>query len=432
MGEILFFAISSEADDPLTLRTIADTTVRRRLLAVPGVSQVTPIGGAERQFQVIAHPDRLRANDVSLTELLDAVRGASQNTSAGIYTEGAQEYVLEAIGRVRNAEEIGDTVVALRGERSVLVRDVADVREGAAFKRGEGSRSGKPAVIVGVQKQPGANTIEVTARLDRAARRAAAGAAAGHDDRPADLPQADFIEVAVDNVDRRAARRRRPRHRHRAALPGELPRRGHHADGDAAVAGGRGPGAARVRRQHQHDDARRHGDRHRRARGRCDHRRGERGAPAARERSAAARASGCPRRSSCATRRSRSASSIVFATVIIVLVFLPVFGLSGVEGRLLTPLAFAYIVALLASLAVAIVVTPALCVAFLPQRRVDPARTRRLAGARAQGAVRTRPAAARSIIRAWSSAAPLVLLVAAGVALTRAGTRSCRSSTKAA
>ena len=109
MGEILFFAISSDADDPLTLRTIADTTVRRRLLAVPGVSQVTPIGGAERQFQVIAHPDALRANNVSLTELLDAVRGASQNTSAGIYTEGAQEYVLEAIGRVRTPEEIGET-----------------------------------------------------------------------------------------------------------------------------------------------------------------------------------------------------------------------------------------------------------------------------------------------------------------------------------
>src|SRR6187399_1886326 len=88
MGEILFFAISSEQDDPLTLRTMADTTVRRRLLAIPGVSQVTPIGGAERQFQAVAHPDALRANNISLTELLSSVRSASQNTSAGIYTEG--------------------------------------------------------------------------------------------------------------------------------------------------------------------------------------------------------------------------------------------------------------------------------------------------------------------------------------------------------
>src|SRR5574339_921422 len=108
MGEILFFAISSEQNDPLTLRTLADTVVRRRLLAVAGVSQVTPIGGAERQFQVVAHPDLLRANSITVNELLDAVRGASQNTSAGIYVEGPQEYVLQTIGRARNAEEIGD------------------------------------------------------------------------------------------------------------------------------------------------------------------------------------------------------------------------------------------------------------------------------------------------------------------------------------
>src|SRR3954452_6656845 len=130
MGEILFFAISSDRQDQLELRTIADTVVRRRLLAVAGVSQVTPIGGAERQYQVIAHPEQLRANNVSLTELLDAVKGASQNTSAGVYAEGPQEYVLQAVGRVRNPEEIGETVVALRGGRSVLVRDVADVKEG--------------------------------------------------------------------------------------------------------------------------------------------------------------------------------------------------------------------------------------------------------------------------------------------------------------
>src|SRR5438477_5879719 len=115
MGEILFFALSSDAPDPLTLRTVTDTVVRRRLLAVAGVSQVTPIGGAERQYQVIAHPGLLRANRVSVTELLDAVRGASQNTSAGVFTEGPQEYVLQAIGRVRRPDEIGETVVAMRG-----------------------------------------------------------------------------------------------------------------------------------------------------------------------------------------------------------------------------------------------------------------------------------------------------------------------------
>ena len=200
MGEILFFAISSDRDDPLTLRTTADTVVRRRLLAVPGVSQVTPIGGAERQFQVIAHPDQLRANSISVTELLDAVRGASQNTSAGIYMEGPQEYVLQTIGRARTPEEIGDSVVALRGDRSVLVRDIADVREGAALKRGEGSRNGKPAVIVGVQKQPGANTVELTARLDRELDALQRELPPGMTIDRKIFRQADFIEVAVGNV----------------------------------------------------------------------------------------------------------------------------------------------------------------------------------------------------------------------------------------
>src|SRR6187397_54804 len=365
MGEILFFALSSETVDPLTLRTVADTVVRRRLLAVPGVSQVTPIGGAERQFQVIAHPDALRANNISLTELLSAARGASENTSAGVYTEGAQEYVLEAVGRVRTSEEIGETVVALRGTRSVLVRDVADVREAAAFKRGEGSRSGKPAVIVGVQKQPGANTINVTERLDREL-----------DTLQQELPpdvkidrrifrQADFIQVAVDNVvdalrngailvivvvllflaNVRAAGITL------TAMPlslaaAVLALRAFGVGINTMTLGGMAIAIGAlvddaiidvenvVRRLRENQMK-----------------------PIEERRSA----SDIVRDATLEIR-----SSIVFATVIIVLVFLPVFGLTGIEGRLLTPLAFAYIVALLASLAVAIVVTPALCYAFLP------------------------------------------------------------------
>ncbi len=420
MGEILFFVITSEADDPLTLRTIADTTVRRRLLAVPGVSQVTPIGGAERQFQVIAHPERLRANDISLTELLSAVRAASQNTSAGIYTEGAQEYVLEAVGRVRNADQLGETVVALRGERSVLVRDVADVREGAAFKRGEGSRSGKPAVIVGVQKQPGANTIDVTALLDRQLDLLKEELPHGMTIDRRIFRQADFIEVAVDNVIRalldggllviavvvlflsngRAAAVTL------TALPLSLAAailalRAFGASINTMTLGGMAIAIGALV-----DDAivdvenvvRRLRENH------------------ARPPDAQLPTSVIVREATLEIR-----SSIVFATIIIVLVFLPVFGLSGIEGRLLTPLAFAYIVALLASLAVAIVVTPALCVAFLPhaasiQRGHDGWLTRVLKARYARDLPRLidRP----GLIVGGA----LVLLVAAGIALTRAGT----------
>jgi CzcA family heavy metal efflux pump len=368
MGEILFCAISSDTDDPLTLRTVADTVVRRRLLAVSGVSQVTPIGGAERQFQVVAHPDHLRANSIAVNELLDAVRGASQNTSAGIYVEGPQEYVLQTIGRVRTPEEIGESVVALRGDRSVLVRDVADVREGPALKRGEGSRSGKPAVIVGVQKQPGANTIELTARLDRELDALQNALPRGMTIDRRIFRQADFIEVAVDNVIKalrdggllvvvivilflanfRAAAITL------TAIPLSLAAavlvlRAFGATINTMTLGGMAIAIGALV-----DDAI------------IDVENVVR-----RLRENASKPVEQQRRTADVVRDAtlEIRTSIVFATVIIVLVFLPIFGLAGVEGRLLTPLAFAYIVSLLASLAVAVIVTPALCFAFLPGAR---------------------------------------------------------------
>jgi len=420
MGEILFFAISSDTADPLTLRTLADTTVRRRLLAIAGVSQVTPIGGAERQYQVVAHPEQLRASNISLTELLDAVRGASQNTSAGVYTEGPQEYVLQAIGRVRNPAEVGETVVALRGGRPVLVRDVADVREGAAFKRGEGSRNGKPAVIIGVQKQPGANTIEVTARLDRELDRLQQEMPPGVSIDRRIFRQADFIEVAVDNVVKalrdggllviivvllflanvRAAAITL------TAIPLSLAAailvlRAFGATINTMTLGGMAIAIGalvddaiidveNVVRRLRENQARPEGLRRPDAEIVLD-----------------------------ATLEVRT--SIVFATVIIVLVFLPVFGLAGVEGRLLTPLALAYIVALLASLGVAIVVTPALSSAFLPRARsIAAGHDGWLSRTLKHALSRTLP---HALDHPWTVMTLSALLVAAAVAgLTRTGT----------
>src|SRR4029077_1081212 len=420
MGEILFFAISSEHDDPLTLRTVADTVVRRRLLAVSGVSQVTPIGGAERQYQVVAHPDQLRANNISLTELLTAVRGASQNTSAGVYTEGSQEYVLEAIGRARTPQEIGESLVALRGTRSVLVRDLADVREGAAFKRGEGSRNGKPAVIVGVQKQPGANTIELTARLDRELDRLQTELPKGMTIDRKIFRQADFIEVAVDNVVKalrdggilviivvllflanlRAAAITL------TAMPLSLAAailvlRAYGATINTMTLGGMAIAIGALV-----DDAI------------IDVENVVRRLRENRAKPVEARR---PDAEIVLNATIEIRTSIVFATVIIVLVFLPVFGLAGVEGRLLTPLALAYIVALLASLGVAIVVTPALAFAFLPgARSILKGHEGWLARVLKARYSRDLPVALNHprLVMAISAA----LLAAAGVAATRMGT----------
>src|SRR5215218_9490054 len=425
MGEILFFAISSDTHDPLTVRTIADTVVRRRLLAIAGVSQVTPIGGAERQYQVVAHPDQLRANEISLTELLDAVRGASENTSAGVYVEGPQEYVLQAVGRVRSPEEIGESVVALRGGRSVLVRDLAVVREGGALKRGEGSRNGKPAVIVGVQKQPGANTIELTYRLDRELEAIQHELPAGMIIDRKIFRQADFIEVAVENVVKalrdggilvilvvlaflanlRAAAITL------TAMPLSLAAailmlRAFGSSINTMTLGGMAIAIGALV-----DDAiidvenvvRRLRENHAR--------------PAEQQRPVAE----VVREATLEIR-----TSIVFATVIIVLVFLPIFGLAGVEGRLLTPLAFAYIVSLLASLVVAIFVTPALCFAFLPHARSIEgghdgwlSRTLKTRFARMLPSALDRPGVVIAIA--------LVLLAGAVFAITRPGTSLAKS-----
>ena len=423
MGEVLFFALSSEDPynaDAMALRTVADTVIRRRLLAIPGVSQVTPTGGDERQFQVVGHPQAMREHEVSLTELLDAVRGASENASAGIYVEGPQEFVLQAVGRVRTVDELGDSVVAVRGARPVLVRDVADVREGPGLKRGEGSRNGVAAVIIGVQKQPDANTIEVTARLDQALDALAAELPAGMTIDRRIFRQADFIQVAVDNVI--GALRDggllvvlvvvlflaslRASAISLTAIPlslaaAVLAMRAFDVSINTMTLGGMAIAIGALV-----DDAiidvenvvRRL--------------RENRLKPESERRPAAVVVGD-------GTFEIRT--SIVFATAIIILVFLPVFGLTGVEGRLLAPLAFAYIVALAASLLVAVVVTPALCAAFLPRSRtIISGREPWLARTLKRGFTRILPAALNR--PNWVLAVSLALLLAAGVATTAFGT----------
>jgi CzcA family heavy metal efflux pump len=328
--------------------------------------------------------------------------------------------VLQAVGRVRTPSEIGESVVAVRGNRPILVRDIAEVREGAAFKRGEGSRNGKPAVIVGVQKQPGANTLELTARLDRELDAIQADLPTGMTIDRKIFRQADFIEVAVGNVigalrdggilvivvvllflaNLRAAAITL------TAMPLSLAAailvlRAFGATINTMTLGGMAIAIGALV-----DDAiidvenvvRRLRENH----ARPEHER----RPAleiVRD----------------ATLEIRT--SIVFATVIIVLVFLPIFGLAGVEGRLMTPLAFAYIVSLLASLVVAIIVTPALSYAFLSKASsIERGHDGWLATRLKNGFARVLPPALNhpGVVIAASLA---LLLIAAG-GITRMGT----------
>ena len=377
MGEILFLSLTSPHHGLLELRTVAGTQIRRRLLAIPGVAQVTPIGGDVRQYQVILAPERLRAFGLSAAEVARALQETNENVAAGVLVHGAQETIVEGIGRARTPEDIGATVVALRDDAPVRVSDLGTVAVGAAFQRGVGAAARRrpdgqpilePGVIIAVQKQPGANTLELTQRLDRALEEIQASLPAGMHVNKDLFRQADFIAHAVANT--RSALLE-------GALVVALIVIAFLASGRASLItllalplallaavlvlralGGTintmTLGGMAIAIGGLVDDAiidvenvvRRLRDNARR--------------PAA----ARAPALEVIYRASVEVR-----SSIVLATLIIVLAFTPIFGLTGVEGRLLQPLGLAFCVALGASLLTAITVTPVLCSLLLPSSR---------------------------------------------------------------
>ena len=368
MGEIMFVSLESERHSLLDVRTVADTVVRRRVLAVPGVSQVIATGGGQKQYQVLVDPIQLREHNVTLGQVETALRRANRNSSAGFRVTGGQEYVIQGLGRVSSEDEIGNIVVESRDTRPILVRNVARVQIGEALKRGTGSHKGSPAVILGIQKQPGANTLALTHQLD-----------ATLDDIQRTLPlgmvidrhvfrQADFIQRALDNL---AGALRdgsllvvlvvlvflanlRASLITLIALPISLM---------AAVLGMRyfgftlnsmSLGGLAIAIGELVDDAI------------IDV---ENVVRRLRENSLLPDAERRPTLDVVYRASREIRGSVVFATIIVILVFLPLFALESVEGRLLWPLGFAYIVALAASLVVALTVTPALCSLLLPKAK---------------------------------------------------------------
>lgn len=209
MGEIMFISLTSESHSPMELRTTAMTDVRRRLLAVGGVSQVVAIGGDEKQYQVIVSPSRLRAYDLSLEAIVAALKSSNESVSAGLLTESSRESVVQGLGRFRDADDIADSVVAVRNGRPVTVSDFGVVRIGAAIRRGTASSSrrdetgaalSEDGVVLAIQKQPGANTLELTRRIDAALDQIADSLPTGmliHRDL---FRQAAFIDAAVSNT----------------------------------------------------------------------------------------------------------------------------------------------------------------------------------------------------------------------------------------
>ncbi len=166
MGEIMLVGITADSTSQMDLRTIADWTIRPRLLATGGVSQVVVIGGEFKQYQILASPQKMSSYDVSLTELLKACEEANGNSSGGFINEYGNEYIIKGIGRTSDIEALKQSVVKTVGNKVIKIDDVAEIKIGPSVKIGDGSLKGKPAVIMTVMKQPATNTLALTDKID--------------------------------------------------------------------------------------------------------------------------------------------------------------------------------------------------------------------------------------------------------------------------
>lgn len=200
MGQIMLVSVQSKTMDPVEVRTIADWTIRPRLLTVPGVSQVIPIGGGRMQVQVKVSPAKLKQFDLSMEDIGEAVENANLNSTGGYLVQQGQEWLVRNIGRVASFSDFENSVVAYRNGSPIMLGSVADVTTGIQVMRGDGSENGNPAVILSIQKQPGADTVELTERLVEVIEELQAGLPEGVTMNPDLFQQRHFIESAIDNV----------------------------------------------------------------------------------------------------------------------------------------------------------------------------------------------------------------------------------------
>jgi CzcA family heavy metal efflux pump len=368
MGEIMFVGLTGGPEtDGRELRDVAEWTLRRRLLSIPGVAQVVPIGGGVGQVQIELEPDRLLAFGIGTDDVLRALEGVSDASAGGFHVSGGQEYLIRGAGRVASLEALRDVVVSESAGAPVLVRNIAEVRLGEEIRRGEAAVGGERAVVLKIQKQPEIGTLELTDRIDEALDELTPRLPAGMALYRKGFRQADFIRVAIDNVTTVLA--------HAAilvvivlamflvswrttlisivALPlsllaGVLVLHAFGASintmtlGGLAIAIGELVDDAIIDVENVHRRLRENGL-----------------LPSEQRRPAFDVVLE-------ASREIRGA--VVFATAIILLVFSPLFFLSGLEGRLLAPLGIAFMASVGASLVVALTVTPVLCLLLLGAR----------------------------------------------------------------
>ena len=379
MGEVMLIALPLSAGnvggsgrtaaDPMQAREYADFVLRPRLLSIGGVSQVIPIGGDVRQLRVEPDTARMAQFGVSLTQVEQALRGFASNAGGGFIDLNSREYLIRHLGRTNRVEDLQGIAVAWKAGRAVLLEQVANVRFAAAMKRGDAGYNGAPAVILSVQKQPSADTVQLTRTIETALSELKPGLPAGLTEPRVLFRQADFIEASIGNVSEAlrdgaimvaivlfafllSARTTLisliaiPLSLAVTALTFKLLGQSINVMtlGGLAIAVGELVDDAVVdvenilRRLKQNRTA-------------------PQPLPTLE----------VVRQASVEVR-----SGIVYATAIVVLVFIPLFALPGIEGRLFSPLGIAYIVSILASMFVSMTVTPVLCSYLLPNmKRLD-------------------------------------------------------------
>ncbi|MFT4654313.1 MAG: CzcA family heavy metal efflux pump [Patiriisocius sp.] len=369
MGEIMLIALPINANtdvDPMLAREYADFVLRPRLLSIPGISQAITIGGDVRQIRVEPKLDIMRNLGISVEQMRDAIESFSSNKGGGFVDVNNREFLIRHEGRTLKLEDLRQLAVAWQQNTSIRLDQVANVRYAAAVKRGDGGYNGKPAVIINVQKQPGADTVKLTREIELALSELATGLPDGVSAPQVLFRQADFIKASVDNVTE-ALRdgailviivlfafllSTRTTFISLLAIPLSLAVTvlifkwmGQTINvmtlGGLAIAIGELVDDSVVdvenilRRLKQNAKQDKPGP-----------------------------IFDVIWRASVEVR-----SGIVYATAIVVLVFVPLFALPGIEGRLFAPLGGAYIIAILASLLVSMTVTPVLCYFLLPQMK---------------------------------------------------------------
>ena len=360
MGEIMLISVTSKKTDLRELRTLADWSIRPRLLATGGVSQVVVIGGEYKQYQILASPQKMRAYNTSMQELLITAKGANSNASGGFMSEYGNEYIVRGIGRTNNVGDLGNTVIKSTEGVPVKISDVAEVKIGSSVKIGDGALKGKPAVILTVMKQPNTNTLDLTDKIDVAVIDLKKTLPADVEINTRIFRQADFIKGSINNIQKTLIEGSifvviilfiflmnwRATAISLIAIPISLlvsiltlKALGFTINtmslGGMAIAIGDLVDDAIIDVENVYRRLK------------------ENILKPVEER--------VPALQVIYTASTEIRSSVINATFIIIAAFLPLFFLSGLEGRLLAPLGVAFIVALFASLVVAITLTPVLC-----------------------------------------------------------------------